>query len=68
VAWWAPSGHRLHTDRHTIFDNDFVHLGVALEVKIVIFGPGGVNVGVSSITATAGISVDPLEPMFSAMS
>ena len=60
-------GHCLDAHCDTIFNNDFVHLGVTLQVQIVIFRPGGMNIGMSSVTTAARVAVDPFQPMLCAM-
>jgi hypothetical protein len=66
MQWFR--GHGLYTDCNSVFDDDFVDLGITFEVEIVVFRPGRVNVGMSSVTSTARITVDPFQPMLCAMS
>lgn len=56
-----------NTDSPAVLDDDFVHLGTGLQVKVVELGAGAVDIGVGSITATTSVPVDPLEPVLSTM-
>jgi hypothetical protein len=66
VQWLG--GHCLYTNSYTILNNNFVHLGITFQVQVFIFRPGGMDVSMCGITATARIAVDPLQPVLRAMS
>lgn len=57
-----------NTDSTAVLDDDLVNLGAGLQVKVVVLSAGAVDVGVGSVGAAAGVTVDPLEPVLSTVS
>lgn len=41
------------THSSTVFNDDLLHLGVALEVEVIVFGSGAMDIGVSRITSSS---------------
>lgn len=56
-----------NTNSATILDDNFVDLRAGLQVEVVKLGTSAVDVCVGSITTTASVTVDPLEPVLSTM-
>ena len=48
----------LDANRSVTFEDDFVSLGVAPEVKVLVVSPGTVDVSVGRVGAAAGVTAD----------
>jgi hypothetical protein len=57
----------LNTDCPISLKDDLVDLSVALEEEVSLVSHGAVNVSVGRITAAAGITIDPFQPVLCPM-
>jgi hypothetical protein len=53
---------------HAVLDDDSIDLGVALQVKILVFCASRMDVCRSGIASSSGVTVDPFEPVLGAVS
>lgn len=62
LGWASPD-----PDATIAFEECLLDFSVAHQVQILVVLPGAVDVCVSGVTATAGVSIDPLQPVLSSV-
>ena len=63
--WFRGDG--VHANGTIAFEDDLIDLGVAHKVEVLVDRTGAVDVAMGRIASPAGVSIDPLHPVFSTM-